>query len=118
MINYRFIIHLLGRLLLIEGFFLFICLLVSFLYDGQAANAFLYTIGITTTIGLITSKCIKFDDKSLAKKDGYFIVTIVWLVFSLFGALPYIFSGSIPSFVDAFFETISGFTTTGASCPI
>ena len=58
---------------------------------------------------------IKTKDRILAKKDGYFTVTMVWIVFSLFGCLPYIFGQTIPSFADAFFETMSGFTTTGSS---
>jgi len=65
--------------------------------------------------GFLLSKLIKIKDRVLAKKDGYFMVTMVWIIFSLFGSLPYMIGNTIPSFADAFFETMSGFTTTGSS---
>lgn len=72
--------------------------------------------GITTSIGLLTWYLTSAEkDKELKKKDGYLIVTLGWLFMSLFGSLPYLVSGEIPYFTDAFFETISGYTTTGAT---
>ncbi len=77
--------------------------------------AFLYTSIITATAGFLMAYFIKIKDRVLAKKDGYFMVTMVWIIFSVFGCLPYMLGNTIPSFPDAFFETISGFTTTGSS---
>lgn len=115
MINFRFITHLMGRLLLIETGFLLICLCVALFYQEPDWTAFAYTAGITLLASLAITTFVKPRDRILAKKDGYFTVTLVWIIFSLFGSLPYILGGTLPRFTDAFFETISGFTTTGAS---
>ena len=115
MINFRFIAHLMGRLLLIETGFLLICLCVALFYQEPDWTAFAYTAGITLLASLAITTFVKPRDRILAKKDGYFTVTLVWIIFSLFGSLPYILGGTLPRFTDAFFETISGFTTTGAS---
>lgn len=115
MINFRFIANIMGRLMLIESIFLFFCIIISLIYKESDGWAFLYSGLITACTGSILAFTIKPKDRILAKKDGYFTVTMVWLVFSIFGSLPYILGGTIPSFVDAFFETMSGFTTTGSS---
>lgn len=113
MINFRFIANLMGRLLLIESAFLLLCVLIALIYGEHDASAFFYTSLITMSAGFLLSKLIKIKDRVLAKKDGYFMVTMVWIIFSLFGSLPYMIGNTIPSFADAFFETMSGFTTTG-----
>lgn len=115
MINIRFITNLIGKLILIESVFLILCIFVSLLYGETDTIAFVYSALVTISAGSLMAFSIKVNDRVLAKKDGCFIVTMVWIIFSLFGCLPYIFGGSIPSFVDAFFETMSGFTTTGSS---
>ena len=115
MINFRFIANLMGRLLLIESAFLLLCVLIALIYGEHDASAFFYTSLITMSAGFLLSKLIKIKDRVLAKKDGYFMVTMVWIIFSLFGSLPYMIGNTIPSFADAFFETMSGFTTTGSS---
>lgn len=115
MINFRFIANLMGRLLLIESAFLLLCVLIALIYGEHDASAFFYTSLITMSVGFLLSKLIKIKDRVLAKKDGYFMVTMVWIIFSLFGSLPYMIGNTIPSFADAFFETMSGFTTTGSS---
>ena len=115
MINFRFIANLMGRLLLIESTFLLLCVLIALIYGEHDASAFFYTSLITMSAGFLLSKLIKIKDRVLAKKDGYFMVTMVWIIFSLFGSLPYMIGNTIPSFADAFFETMSGFTTTGSS---
>lgn len=115
MINFRFIANLMGRLLLIESAFLLLCVIVALIYQESDIMPFFYTTLITTTAGLLMAYFIKIKDRVLAKKDGYFMVTMVWIVFSLFGCLPYILGNTIPSFANAFFETMSGFTTTGSS---
>lgn len=115
MINLRFITNIIGRLLLIESAFMLLCTIVALIYKEPDIVAFIYSSLITAVVGMILAFSIKPKDRILAKKDGYFTVTMVWIVFSLFGSLPYIIGNSIPSFVDAFFETMSGFTTTGSS---
>jgi len=115
MINFRFIANLMGRLLLIESAFLLLCTVIALIYGEADVMAFFHTTLITTTAGLLMAYLIKIKDRILAKKDGYFMVTMVWLIFSLFGCLPYIIGNTIPSFPNAFFETMSGFTTTGSS---
>lgn len=115
MINFRFITNLLGRLILIESFFLAFCIIVSLIYGEPDTMAFVYSALITAGAGCIMVYSVKVKDRVLAKKDGYFIVTMVWIIFSIFGSLPYILGNTIPSFPDAFFETMSGFTTTGSS---
>lgn len=115
MINFRFITNIMGRLLLLESVFLFACVVISLIYRENDGMAFFYSALITACSGGILAYFVKPKDRVLAKKDGYFTVTMVWIVFSLFGSLPYIIGNTIPSFVDAFFETMSGFTTTGSS---
>lgn len=115
MINFRFIANLMGRLLMIESAFLLLCVLVALIYNENDIMAFFYTTLITLGAGFLMTYLVKAKDRILAKKDGYFMVTMVWIVFSLFGCLPYIIGQTIPSFADAFFETMSGFTTTGSS---
>ena len=115
MINFRFIANLIGRLLVLESAFLFLCVIVALIYGEPDAMAFFYSALITLVGGIFMSWKIKIKERVLAKKDGYFTVTMVWLIFSLFGSLPYTLGNTIPSFADAFFETMSGFTTTGSS---
>lgn len=77
--------------------------------------AFLYAALITFSFGFFPWLLTRNVKKDLIKREGYIVVTLVWVLMSVFGSLPFIFSGYIPRFTDAFFETISGFTTTGAS---
>jgi len=115
MINLRVILNILGLLLLIEGFSMIAPLGVSLYHGGGDAIALGISSGISIVLGAIAWFLTQRGDKTISKREGYIIVSIVWIVFSLFGALPFIISGHIPSFTNAFFETISGFTTTGAS---
>lgn len=115
MINIRFITNIIGKLLLIECVCFLLCVLISLLYGESDTLAFLYSAIITGITGMCMAYIVKAPDQILAKKDGYFTVTCIWLFFSLFGCLPFIIGNTIPSFTDAFFETMSGFTTTGSS---
>ena len=93
-----------------------LCLPISFYYGEQDWTAILTSSLITIGIGALLKYLTRNKkSKELKKKDGYLIVTAGWIFMSIFGALPYIISGSIPDFSNAFFETISGYTTTGAS---
>lgn len=115
MVNLKVIGYILGVLLLIEAAFLMLCIPVAFIYGENDALYFLISAGISFMAGGILWLLTRKSDKQLWKRDGYIIVSLVWIVFSIFGALPFYISGQIPSYTDAFFETISGFTTTGAS---
>ena len=115
MINRRIIILILGVLLLIEAFFLFVSGIVALIYHGTDVYSFFISGGITLIFGSAAYFFNRNAIKSIGKREGFLIVSLVWVVFSLFGSLPFVISGEISSYTDAFFETISGFTTTGAS---
>ena len=89
-------------------------LLVSLLYGGADADAFIVTILVVLLTGFLLTR-IKRDNRQMYLRDGFAIVALGWLLISFFGAVPFVLSGAIPRPVDAFFESISGFTTTGAS---
>ncbi len=88
---------------------------VSQIYHEKAAASFLYSAIITVVTGIIVFSPLRNEEKTYGKKEGYIIVTGTWILFSLFGTLPFLLSGSIDNFTDAFFESMSGFTTTGAT---
>ncbi|RIJ46092.1 TrkH family potassium uptake protein [Maribellus luteus] len=113
--NLKIIFKVLGLLLVVEGFAMLLTSVVALIYGGNDTVAFLISAGINLGIGALITAATWKAKKDIGKREGFIIVTMVWLVFSFFGSLPYILSGSIPRFTDAFFETISGFTTTGSS---
>ena len=113
--NLKLIIRVLGFIIFGEGIALLLSLLISSLYGDPDFFAFLITSVITLIIGAIFLVFTKKAVKDIGKREDFIIVSFSWVVFSFFGSLPYIISGSIPNFTDAFFETISGFTTTGSS---
>lgn len=102
-----------GRILLTEAVLLVLPMAVALLY-GEAAAPFLIPMLLVAVCGLLLS-ARKPARTSLYARDGLAVVALAWLLMSLFGAMPFVLSGDIPRFVDAFFETVSGFTTTGAS---
>lgn len=102
-----------GRILLTEAVLLVLPMAVALLY-GEAATPFLIPMLLVAVCGLLLS-ARKPARTSLYARDGLAVVALAWLLMSLFGAMPFVLSGDIPRFVDAFFETVSGFTTTGAS---
>lgn len=112
--GYGSVIKILGNLLLVEAALMIPSLMVSIYYNGQDKMAFILSIIITSVVGLIMGKSFKYN-KGIKAREGLTIVAFGWILASFFGSLPFIFSGSIPSWVDAFFETVSGFTTTGAT---
>ncbi len=112
--NYSMLFYLFGWILNFEAIFLAVPALTALIYKESAGFAFLITMGICLLIGLaLTFK--KPKNKTIYAKEGFAIVSLSWIILSLFGSLPFIISGCIPSFVDALFETVSGFTTTGSS---
>ena len=113
--NYRTIINVLGKLLLIESAAMILPLLVSLYYRQNDTIAFILTISITVLTGGVLTLSTK-DKKGVVKiRESLVIVSFGWVLISLFGSLPIFITGSTNSFTDAFFETISGFSTTGAT---
>ena len=115
LINKKMIFRVLGVLLFIESAMFLLCAAVSLCYGEQDYQYFLYTILLNTLVGGVLLICSRGAENRLTRRDGYCIVTFTWFLFTLFGMLPFYFSGGIPSVTDAFFETMSGFTTTGAT---
>lgn len=115
MLNYRYIILILGHILLALGGFMLLPALVALIYKENDLLAHLISAFTCLFIGSSVSWFLRKTPVDIGRREGFIVVTLVWIVMSLFGCLPYILSGSIPGFTDAFFETISGFTTTGAS---
>ena len=114
-INFKVIIKVIGFLLIIEGVFMFGALPFSLYYGEHESLSILYSGLITILTGGILWFSTRKHPKNIGRKEGYVIVAITWIIISLFGTLPFIISRTIPNFTDAFFETISGFTTTGAT---
>ncbi|MDX2430995.1 MAG: potassium transporter TrkG [Bacteroides sp.] len=115
MLNLRTILRIIGLILFTEGFFMWFSIPVALIAGEQDSLKFLLSGAITSGVGALAYFTNWKRAIELNNRDGYVIVTAGWILFSLFGTLPFILTGSISSFTDAFFETISGFTTTGAS---
>jgi trk system potassium uptake protein TrkH len=115
MINFRIIARIFSLLLIIEGLFMFFSALISYLYQEPSARAFIYSGLITAVTGIIVYSPLRHEERVYGKREGYIIVTGIWVIFTLFATLPFLFSGTIKDFTDAFFEAMSGFTTTGAT---
>ena len=112
--NYRMIFYTLGWVLNFEAVALLLPLLCSMIYGEECIKSIALCILICLIAGLpFIIKRPK--NKAMYSKEGFVIVALAWIIMSIFGCLPFVFSGSIPNFIDAFFETVSGFTTTGAS---
>ncbi len=112
--NYRYIVQTLGKTALIEAAALLSALFVAIYYNEDSAPAFIYSILILLCIGAPMAR-VRTVEKVVRPIDGFVVVSLCWISLSLLGALPFVFSGAIPSFTDAVFETASGLTTTGAS---
>lgn len=114
-LNYKIIFHLMGLLLLFNGGFMLIAALVSYITDDGVGLEVSAAALITAFAGTLLMFMTRGHEKEVKKREGYIIVTFGWLFMSLSGMLPYLFSGAIPGITNAFFETISGYTTTGAT---
>jgi len=116
MIHFPTIIRFIGILVFFLGFSIGAPVLVSIAYRDGTTLALLYSMSISMGIGLIFFRLGRIvDESAISHRDGVAIVAIGWVIAGLVGALPFLFSGSIPDFTDAYFESVSGFTTTGAS---
>lgn len=115
MINSKMIFRIIGFLLLIEAAMLLSCSCVSLFYETNDLLSFLYSAGLCVGVGTLLLLVGRTAQRHLSRRDGYVIVSAAWLAFSAFGMLPFVISGYIPSVTDAFFETMSGFSSTGAT---
>ncbi|KAA1245536.1 TrkH family potassium uptake protein [Aquimarina sp. RZ0] len=114
-LNYKIITHIMGLLLLFNGGFMLLATIVSYIYkDGVTLQIMLAALS-TMFAGIVIMFLTREHEKSINKREGYIVVTFGWIFMSLSGTFPYLFSEAIPSFTNAFFETMSGYTTTGAS---
>lgn len=112
--NYHLVLSMLGRLLLVIALAMVWPLLWGYYYKEPEVTAFWYSIGITLLTALVL--IFFFRPKGQVRnKEGFFVVALSWITASLFGSLPYVFSGTFEQYADAFFETMSGFSTTGAT---
>lgn len=113
--NRRMVFYVLGQMLKVVAGLMCLPLIVSLIYSEKCIWSFLIAIAVALVSGFALSFFCKTKDSVIYAKEGFVIVALAWISMSLVGALPFYISGEIPSYVDAFFETVSGFTTTGAS---
>ena len=115
MVNLRIISKIIGSLLFIEAFFMAWCVAIAFYYHEDDTLAFLLSMLLTFGSAFLFLLAGRKAENSLSRHDAFVVVTAVWVIFSFFGMFPFLVHGSITNITDAYFETISGFTTTGAS---
>ena len=113
--NKKMIVYILGKMMGVEGLLLLIPALVSLIYHEKSVISFLIVAAILLVIYMVFGRKLPAS-KQIYGKEGFVIVGLAWILWSAFGALPFVISGSIPHYVDALFETISGFTTTDPVC--
>ena len=111
--NGKLVAKILGKIMILEGILMILPLMVSIIYDENKI-AFIIPIVVLLALGFLT-QLLKPTRKGLYQKEGFAICALVWIIMTLFGALPFVINGDIPNYIDALFETMSGFTTTGAS---
>ncbi|WP_411766453.1 TrkH family potassium uptake protein [Winogradskyella sp. A3E31] len=114
-LNYKIILYFFGLLLLFNGGFMLLATLISYIYkDGVTLKLLLSGITVLAA-GALLMLATRKHSQEMNKREGYMVVAFGWIIMSLSGSLPYLITEAIPSFTDAFFETMSGYTTTGAS---
>ncbi len=114
-LNWRQVIRIQGQLLLTEAAFLLVASIVALVMHGDDFLSLMRSAVITAIVGASTLLIRRRDRIQMGIRESYFVVGTIWIIFSIFGMMPFYFSGYIPTVTDAFFETISGFTTTGAT---
>lgn len=115
MFHFKAISHILGTLILLNGLFMATSLPVSWFTGGEDFDVLLYCSVFLCNLGAIIWFITRKVQKEVGKRDGYLIVTLGWVILGITGSIPFMLSGVIPNFASAIFETISGYTTTGAS---
>ncbi len=113
--NRRIVFNIIGRMIAVEAALLLLPIFVSVYFNEACVTAFIITALIALAVGLGFMFLIKPKTQVIYAREGYAIVAFAWILMSAIGALPFVISGEIPNYIDALFETVSGFTTTGAS---
>ena len=113
--NRKIVFYLLGKILCIEAVLMLLPMAYSIVCAEKSVIAFAITIIFSLGLGFLLTVINKPKDETFFAKEGFVIVALSWITLSVVGALPFVISGAIPNFIDAFFETVSGFTTTGAT---
>ncbi len=114
--NFKVVLKVISLFLILTGFLMLSGIPFSLFYGDDDIIALIISAIVTSSVGLLVwLGTRKSDDRELGKREGYLIVTLGWVSMALFGALPFLIYGAIPNYTDAFFETMSGFTTTGAT---
>lgn len=113
--NKRMVLYTLGYMLIVEALLMMLPALVAIIYGEEAVWAFIITAGIAAALGYFLIRVFRPKSYVIYAREGFVIVSLAWIGVSLFGALPFTISGEIPFYIDAVFEMVSGFTTTGAS---
>ena len=115
--NWKFIVSQLGLILIAEAFFMIFPIITGLIYHEKSVEMMVLSAEITFVAGLIMylTNRKNVENQQYGKRESYLLVSLAWILMSLAGSLPFVLSGSIPKFYDAFFETMSGFTTTGSS---
>ncbi len=114
--NYKLLGKILGKIMILEGILMLAPMFISLIYNEGIKNVLAYLIPICALaiLGFLIQR-LKPERKSLYQKEGFALVALVWIVMTLFGAIPFVVTGDVPNYIDACFEIMSGFTTTGAS---
>ena len=112
--NIRIVLYILGKVMLFLSLFLLLPCIVAVIYKEPSGIFFLATALFSAVVGILLS-VKKPKDRSFYAKEGFVVVALSWILLSLVGCIPFYASGEIPGFIDAMFEMVSGFTTTGAS---
>jgi len=115
MVNFPLVYKIIGSLLFLLGTLLGICVVISVFYQEDDLQPFLIAAILTISTGFIFKYLGRNANNNLSRRDSYLLVTSTWVIFSFFGMLPFLIGGYIPNITNAFFETMSGFTTTGAT---
>lgn len=113
--NRRMVLYVVGKVVMVEGGLMLLPLITALLYREAAAVSIAASIAVALVSGFLLTKIFKPGLKTIYAKEGFVITALSWFALSAVGALPFFFSREIPSYIDAFFETVSGLTTTGAS---
>ena len=113
--NRKMVFYTIGQMLITEAVLLLLPTAVSVIYGEGCLSAFLITMGVALILGGLLMLLCRTGNQVIYAKEGFITVSLVWIAMSLVGALPFYISGEIPSYIDALFETVSGFTTTGAT---
>ena len=114
--NYKKLLRIFGKIMILEGILMVPSLIISMIYKEGLINILAFLLPIIGLVGIgFLLQLLKPKRNTLYQKEGFALVALTWVILALFGAVPFVINGDIPNYIDAFFETASGLTTTGAS---